>query len=648
MSDQHVFCGGLKSERTRRDALHIDLNAALGSTTNRVNLQIEQISQRLAAGVPDVLTDLLEIAAYVYCADQFTSRGTTQMASMGAKWRRKFCFKIPVRQPDVWKQIKVQEALRGTLGFLTEDEFDFEFTTSNSPTPLQGYLPFDGAGGKSFSPDEIILFSGGLDSLAGAVEALLGAGRKVALVSHQASKMITSKQNALIGHLRERTEPGSLFSIPVVVNKGSEEAAEFTQRSRSFMFASLALVVARMFGRNELSFYENGVVSINLPLAEHVLGARASRTTHPSFLSQCGELFSLVLNSAFSLRNPYLWKTKTDVVSVLAEYKAADLISDSFSCARVREATKINQHCGVCSQCVDRRFGILAAGLSAYDPADNYAIDLFTGAHETGSALTMIASYVLRAQNLATMSQQSFVASYGQVFRAVQHLPDLPDESVKKIWNLYRKHGREVVEVVDRELQNRGTLAHTLDLPANCLLAMVISPVAKQNPYEDPAVTEPKPSEQAEADRNQYKWQCIQFAIDVHARKIIFQSDFEIGGSAYELIEVLAKSFEADIEAGTSAEHHRFMTATALAKRFNIDEASVRKRISRARQALLTGFLKKTKRQIVPDDIIQNQEWEGYRLNPYLLQLKPSQLRRQPSHLSRLERQAVTPHGVPR
>ena len=647
MSDQHVLCGGLRTDRSKPDPLYIDLNAAPGSP-NRVNLRIDQISQRLAADLPDVLTDLLEIAAYVYCADQFTSRGTTQMTSMGAKWRRRFRFKIPVRQPDVWNEPKVQESLRGTLGFLTEDNFDFEFVPSNRPAPLQSYLPFDGAEGQSFSPDEIILFSGGLDSLAGAVDALIGSGRKVALISHQASRMIASKQNALVGHLRERTKPGSLFFTPVVINKGNEEAAEFTQRSRSFMFASLAFVVARMFGRNELSFYENGVVSINLPLAEHVLGARASRTTHPSFLSHCGELFSLLLDNTFSLRNPYLWKTKTDVVSVLAENKIADLISNTFSCARVREATKTNQHCGVCSQCVDRRFGILAAGLSAYDPADNYAVDLFTGAHETGSALTMIASYVLRAQKLATMSQQTFVASYGQVFRAVQHLPDSSDESVTKIWNLYRKHGREVIEVVDRELQSRGTLAHTLDLPANCLLAMVISPVAKQNSYEDPAETEPKPSDQAEADRGQYKWQRIQFAIDVHARKIIFQGGFEIGGSAYELIEVLGKDFETDIEAGTFPEHHRFLTASALAKRFNIDEASIRKRISRARRALLEGFLEKVKRQIVPDDIIQNQEWNGYRLNPYLLQLKPSQLRHQPSHLSQLGRQAVTPPGQAR
>jgi 7-cyano-7-deazaguanine synthase in queuosine biosynthesis len=646
MPDQHVFCGELATRGGKRDELHIDLNAAAGSP-NKVNLRIDQISKLLAADIPDVLADLLEIAAYVYCADQFTSRGTTQMTAMGAKWRRGFQFKIPVRQPAAWNEPKVQEALRGTLGFLTEDDFDFEFVPSKRPKPLQSYLQFDGAGGKSFPPDEIILFSGGLDSLAGAVDALIGAGRKVALVSHQASKMITSKQNALVAQLRERTKPGSLFFTPVVINKGNEEAAEFTQRSRSFMFASLALVVARMFGRNELSFYENGVVSINLPLAEHVLGARASRTTHPSFLNHCGELFSVLLNSPFVLRNPYLWKTKTDVVSVLANNEVADLISNSFSCAQVREATKTSRHCGVCSQCVDRRFGILAAGLANQEPADNYAVDLFTGAHETGSALTMIASYVLRAQKLANMSQQTFVASYGQVFRAVQCLPGPLDENISNIWNLHRKHGQEVIRVLDRELQSRGTLAHTLDLPANCLLSMVISPIAKQNGYEDPAETEPKASDQAEADGREYKWESIQFGLDGHARKIVFQGGFEIGGSVYELIEALAKQFEADIDVGTFPVHHKFLSARALAERFDIDEPSLRQRISRARKSFVKGFLEKANRQIASDDIIQNQEWKGYRLNPFLLQLKPAQLRHRPFHTSQLGPTTVTtPDGA--
>lgn len=641
MAEHHIMCGGLRANRSHPRSLHIDVNAPVGSP-NRVNLRIGQISTRLTANIPEVLTDMLEVSAYVYCADQFTARGTTQMTSMGADWRRQFHFKIPVRRLDLWTRPEVGEALRDTLGFLSEDEYHFEFVQSTKSLPLQSYLPFDEPDARSFSPDEIILFSGGLDSLAGTVDALMGARRRVALVSHQSSNMISSKQNGLVSHLRERTRADSLFFIPVGINKGNEEAAEFTQRTRSFMFASLALVVARMFKRKDLSFYENGVVSINLPIAEHVLGARASRTTHPRFLSDCGKLFSLLLSDRFTLKNPFLWKTKSDVVRVLADNQVADLISHSFSCTRVREATMRNQHCGVCSQCVDRRFGILAAGLSAHDPPDNYALDLFTGAHETGSALTMTEGFVLRGQKLATMSEQTFVAAYGQVFRAVEHLPGSPDENVAKIWDLHRRHGVEVVTVVDQEIQSKGSLAKALELPANCLLAMVLSPIAKQPTYVDPAEREPTPSEQAQADVHEYRRYEIEFAIDAPARKVVFQGGLEFGGSVHELIQVLAQTFEADLDAGTFPQQHSFVMATALAKRFHIDEASLRQRISRARKTLAKAFLEKMDRQIVTDDIIQNQEWRGYRLNPNLVMLKASQLRHRHSHLSHLHTGAVT------
>ena len=57
----------------------------------------------------------------------------------------------------------------------------------------------------SISPDEVILFSGGLDSLAGVVDELIGHKKKVILVSQQSSNMVASKQNALIAAVRGRS-----------------------------------------------------------------------------------------------------------------------------------------------------------------------------------------------------------------------------------------------------------------------------------------------------------------------------------------------------------------------------------------------------------------------------------------------------------
>jgi hypothetical protein len=116
----------------------------------------------------------------------------------------------------------------------------------------------------------------------------------------------------------------------------------------------------------------------------------------------------------------------------------------------------------------------------------------------------------------------------------------------------------------------------------------------------------------------------------------------EFGGQIYELVVLLAETFSADIDTGTFSDQHRFVTAPILAGRLGIDEPSLRKRISRARKKLTEDSLEKLNRQLLPNDVIENQEWKGYRLNPYLLLVNPSQLRRPPSKLSHVSNQMVT------
>jgi hypothetical protein len=43
----------------------------------------------------------------------------------------------------------------------------------------------------------------------------------------------------------------------------------------------LAAVTARLFGLDRIKFFENGVLSLNLPPLAQVVGTQATRTTHP-------------------------------------------------------------------------------------------------------------------------------------------------------------------------------------------------------------------------------------------------------------------------------------------------------------------------------------------------------------------------------
>ena len=117
--------------------------------------------------VPDVLFDLLEIASYVYSADAVVSRGGKTDAQMGASWRRKYRFVIPVRQPDLWSSDTVLAALTETLSFVSEDAYELEFRPLQHPPAIETYFEFPDAEETGFTPDEVICFRAGWIRLQG-------------------------------------------------------------------------------------------------------------------------------------------------------------------------------------------------------------------------------------------------------------------------------------------------------------------------------------------------------------------------------------------------------------------------------------------------------------------------------------------------
>ena len=230
-----VLCGGVQQPRgAETSSLRLDLH---GSSAN-VRLQIADISRRLLANIPDVLVDLLEVASYVYAADGAILRGGRTDAQMGARWRRNFRFVIPVRRPDLWSSDLVLSALVETLNFLSEDRYEFDFRPLDNPPAVAGYFEFPDTEATGFTPDEVILFSGGLDSFAGVVEELAVHGKKVALVSHRSASKIAGAQKYLVERLQNRFGPGRVLHIPVWANLYGSLGREPTHRTRSFLFAA--------------------------------------------------------------------------------------------------------------------------------------------------------------------------------------------------------------------------------------------------------------------------------------------------------------------------------------------------------------------------------------------------------------------------
>ena len=526
-----VLCGGVQ-ERSASGRHVVRLNLH-GSTAN-VRLRISDIAQKLLVSVPDRLLDLIEIATYVYAADGAISRGGPTDREMGAHWRRSLVFRIPVRQPELWGSEPLSSGLAETLSFLSDEQYAFEFVALNDPPPLAAYLEFTPTGETTFSPDEVILFSGGLDSFSGAVEEVIGRRNKVVLVSHRSDPKVAEARKQLVEGLRKRAGYDRVLHVPVLATLTGKLNVEPTHRTRSFLFAALGAAIGRLFGLDRLRFFENGVVSLNLPPVEQVVGVRATRTTHPQALAGFRRILAAALGVPIDVSNPFLWLTKAEVIRQIAGHECADLIRYTRSCTRVRDMTILHPHCGKCSQCIDRRFSILAAGQAADDPADAYNVELFTGERPPGPDREMALAYVRSASKVARMDDEAFFAEFGEVSRFVGYFPEPADLVATQVLNLHRRHASTVCRIFDDAISQHASALREGSLPECCLLVLKLS-------RDDRARVEPQLSRAAQLTIPPTPE--IRIAIDADRRRVVFDGWGELTGAGAELIIALAGPF---------------------------------------------------------------------------------------------------------
>jgi hypothetical protein len=253
--------------------------------------------------------------------------------------------------------------------------------------------------------------------------------------------------------------------------------SEYTQRSRSFLYAALACVVARLFGRRRVRFFENGVVSINLPISEQVVGARATRTTHPLVMDHFSKFFSAAVGQPIEFDNPFIWKTKADIVRSIVDQGCGDLIKHTVSCTRVRDSTKLHTHCGRCSQCIDRRFAVLAAHADRDDPREMYNVELLTGSRDEAKDQTMAESYVRTALELREIGELGFFSRFGgETARVLRCFASLSaDEIGRRVLDLHQRHAQAVWHVLTTAVKTHSDDLVSRRLPPSSVLMMTVS-----------------------------------------------------------------------------------------------------------------------------------------------------------------------------
>ena len=484
MSKPRLFlCNGKPADNPSLNDRHTVTLTAAGTDPN-VHIRLQDVAKVFCEDLSPRAIDLLEIAAYVYTADASTRRdGAWADDHATEPWARDFHFVVGVRDLEFWNREDVRVCLCKLLSFLSDDKYAFDFVPVVRQVPAQTYLELGDLPAWPFkNVDRVVMFSGGLDSLAGAVE-VAASDTALVLVSHRPVASSSMRQKALFDALQAKFS-ARMIHVPVWINKSQDLGREHTQRTRSFLYSALGAVVAQSVQAGGVRFFENGVVSLNLPVADEVLRARASRTTHPLALDRMQALYSLILERPFAIDNPYFFKTKTEVVEVLTQHHASELIQHTCSCAHTGYHQSRSQwHCGTCSQCIDRRIAVIAAGQAEKDPDTDYVSDVFVGERKDGYEQNIAVDYVRHATELDQMSEMQIGTRFSfDISRAARCFPRAA-EAANGIISLHKRHGATVRTVLTQLLVREAGRMVTGALPPTSLLAKVAGNAHKKSSW---------------------------------------------------------------------------------------------------------------------------------------------------------------------
>ncbi len=294
--------------------------------------------------------DLINLASGIFASDLAVKREDRE------HYIRNIEVGVEVVNLHLFERIK--KDLEGALYVVSKDNWSIKFIQKKGvPTLAFDWQNKEGA---------TLLFSGGIDSMCAASE-FLKENKDLVLVSHNshANHAVDNCQKKVHDTL-EKFYKKAVKHIHIKVYGRNQpkypfpkdELRENTQRTRSFLFLSLAALVTRRSNFNKILFMaENGQFAIHLPLNSARVGPFSTHTADPEFVALVERIFQLLLsNPDFEIKNPFLYKTKAEVFELLPDKlkKAANVSASCWMISRIPE----NKHCGYCIPCISRRISL--------------------------------------------------------------------------------------------------------------------------------------------------------------------------------------------------------------------------------------------------------------------------------------------------
>lgn len=427
---RYVVSGGSQGRRTTTS------DEPYHSLVEGTNLETgEEALSKIFGRLTSIEADLLRVASAVFAADRASLRGERENLT------RDIALTVPVANLD--RLLPMKHALERLIRDLSTDIWNLRFIAkrASGADDVEDETPASNTG-------KTLLFSGGLDSLAAAIE-FSDQANSLLLVSHRTRNRATEgAQTKLAEMLRASGRQFGHIQVFVSSRDGGPtnlaHAVEPTQRTRSFVFLVIAAICARRSGHSEVLYMaENGQMAIHLPLTSARIGAFSTRTAHPRIIAAAEAFLREMLGFNLKVHNPYVYLTKAEVVARIIANMPTGL-PVSTSCWKNARITVANvHHCGACVPCIMRRIAIEAN--MATDPTA-YLEDAFAassgGLPSNEEARRNLADISEFAQNFQKLDTDSVIMEY----------PDLLAKQLDsaKAVEMYRRFADETTAVLSR------------------------------------------------------------------------------------------------------------------------------------------------------------------------------------------------------
>lgn len=435
-------------------------------TMGNITLRQKEMEQMLGKALSVKSKDLLRLAGYFYVGDA--------QAPRDGSWRRRIHFIVPVQEVELWQSMTRE--LSYTLSYLSGDCISIEFYLCQPPDCPCVEHP------KPLIPNEIetdcvCLLSGGIDSFSGTLK-LVKDGHKPIVISHYFQGPVAQVQKELVGFIRDNHGKDTALHLQLKIGKHSKPGqkkhqnklphnCENTQRTRSFLYFTMASVAAFECDLDRIFVTENGVSTFNLPITRAYASTRCGRPTHPRNIYNYNRIINRLYGKEFFMSNLYVFSTKGELISAAIESpEEKKVLEKTTTCPHFgfrlnfdrRRTHSLVNNCGLCYECMLRFASIHAAGIRP--DMDRYIMHpLKDTAKLKDSEITTLIRFITNCTDWEELSDRELLLRYPDLCLPARYYPGnsgSPGESENRCPEAIAMHKRYAGEFMNWLIDEAG------------------------------------------------------------------------------------------------------------------------------------------------------------------------------------------------